>query len=132
MSLNISPSNSINNKSHHITSRIISDVWSYFDKIYNHDGILIRYICKLCLPDKKNYASGSAITTLRRHFQTKHSETYSKARYQPYSINESHHITDNLVDWIISDIQPFSVVENPQEISSTNSSNYQKSFSQKI
>ena len=51
-----------------------SDIWNYFQKIYDENNILKLYKCNLC---NITYSSACATSTLRRHLETKHSITYS-------------------------------------------------------
>ncbi|CAG8482892.1 10055_t:CDS:1 [Cetraspora pellucida] len=99
---------SLSNNSNKTISHYTSDIWSYITKLFNNDNILIDYSCKLCSPNQKTYAPGCAISTLHHHLQNKHHETYISFK------NELYNITYCLVNWIISDLQPFSVVENSQ------------------
>src|SRR6266511_341283 len=100
-------------------AKAVSDVWDYFQKIFDENNVLTSNKCKLC---NTTFASSCATSTLRRHLQNQHTITYNSNisnkqtkltsyRFKPYTKSEQSHITTNLVDWIAVNLQPFKVVE---------------------
>ncbi|CAG8529451.1 17270_t:CDS:1 [Cetraspora pellucida] len=85
-----------------------SSVWLYF----NVDSP--EPVCKKC---SVSFASTTGTSSLRRHLES-HQIIAPKKRQKkidydiPYSISEWQECDDVVVEWIISDTQPFSVIEN--------------------
>jgi hypothetical protein len=99
-----------------------SDVWEFFFKVLDEEtGLTTSYKCILCA---KIYSPGNPTTTLRKHLTKKHSFHYKKTenhqitlnetRFKPYSLSQSNSITNSLIDFIATDLQPFSIVENTE------------------
>ncbi|CAB5366028.1 unnamed protein product [Rhizophagus irregularis] len=102
-----------------INKKLSPDVWEFFQKIQDEESWLItNYKCILCA---KLYSSSNLTFTLRCHLIKKHSSHYKKPetrqitlRFKPYSPSKSKPITDSLVDFVTTDLQPFTIVENPE------------------
>ncbi|CAB4406775.1 unnamed protein product [Rhizophagus irregularis] len=102
-----------------INKKLSADVWEFFQKIQDEESWLItNYKCILCA---KLYSPGNPTSTLRRHLTKKHPSHYKKPetrqttlRFKPYSPSKSKPITDSLVDFVATDLQPFNIVENPE------------------
>ncbi|GET52281.1 zinc finger BED domain-containing protein 1-like [Rhizophagus irregularis DAOM 181602=DAOM 197198] len=102
-----------------INKKLSADVWEFFQKIQDEESWLItNYKCILCA---KLYSPGNPTSTLRRHLTKKHPSHYKKPeirqttlRFKPYSPSKSKPITDSLVDFVATDLQPFTIVENPE------------------
>jgi hypothetical protein len=102
-----------------INKKMSADVWEFFLKIQDEEsGSITNYKCTLCA---KLYSPGNPTSTLRRHLTKKHSSHYKKPeprqttlRFKPYSSIKSKPITDSLVDFVATDLQPFTIVENPE------------------
>ena len=89
-----------------------SDIWQHFDSEENHS------ICKYC---KKTYAKSTSTTILRRHYEKHHERRINKAKQTtlqfsttltPHPNEIMHEKTGSIVEWIVLDLQPFSVVES--------------------
>ena len=105
-----------------LTKTRSSDVWELFHKVQDEEsGLITNYKCILCA---KLYSPGNPTTTLRRHLLSKHFSHYKKSKYhqttlkemhyKPYSPLQSKPITDLLIDFVATDLQPFTIVENPE------------------
>ncbi|CAG8521648.1 11978_t:CDS:2, partial [Cetraspora pellucida] len=90
-----------------------SPVWNYFktDILEYPD----QPVCEKC---SDVFASTSGTSTLRRHLESHQiivpKKIQKKTSYYniPYSINEQQERDDVVIEWIISNTQPFSTVEN--------------------
>ncbi|GET52288.1 zinc finger BED domain-containing protein RICESLEEPER 2-like [Rhizophagus irregularis DAOM 181602=DAOM 197198] len=97
-----------------INKKLSADVWEFFQKIQDEESWLItNYKCILCA---KLYSPGNPTSTLRRHLTKKHPSHYKKPetrqttlRFKPYSPSKSKPITDSLVDFVATDLQPFTI-----------------------
>jgi len=91
-----------------------SSVWLYFDK--NPDHAPDHNVCKNC---SKKYKPSTSVTTLRKHLQEHQlqaptrSERKGEKRDNPLSKKEQKKYDNYLVKWLIQDLQPFTVVDNP-------------------
>src|SRR6266542_5583420 len=98
-------------------------VWKFFEKKEetiideNGDEKIKKYIhCNVC---QCHLTSTNSTTILARHLKSKHKESYNelqegleKLEFWPLEIQKEKH--KSLVNWIIFDQQPFTVVENQQ------------------
>lgn len=92
-----------------------SSTWNYF-KLHSSG----KKICKSC---SKEYGIKTGISTLKKHLYYKHNITINNikniqstlnfSRVDPWPISEKQARDKVIIDWIISDLQPFQVVENP-------------------
>jgi hypothetical protein len=94
----------------------MSDVWEFFQKIINDNNIIISINCQLC---ESEYGTATSTTILHRHLTSVHNTEYHQQEKQQeqcpsYSSDEQSHITANLIEWIIVDLQPFNVVEQAE------------------
>ena len=88
-----------------------SDVWQHFDN--NEDNST----CKYC---KKTYSKNTSTTILRRHYEKNHKKKINKTKQTTlqFSTSTPHpdeimcDKTSSIIEWIILDLQPFSVVES--------------------
>jgi hypothetical protein len=90
-----------------------SSVWIYFDKNPAHTP---GYnVCKIC---SKKYKSTTSVTVLRKHLEShklkapKKSEKSEKVQ-DPFNKREQEEHDEYLIQWLIQDLQPFTVVDNP-------------------
>jgi BED zinc finger. len=90
-----------------------SSVWIYFDKNPAHaPGFSV---CKNC---SKKYKLTTSVTSLRKHLQTHQlnaptrTEKSVKKYNDPFSKREQKEHDKYLVQWLIRDLQPFTVVDN--------------------
>ena len=93
---------------------ISSTVWLYFDKNPAHTP---GYnVCKRC---SKKYQLSSSVSTLRKHLKTHQLKAPTKAQNLEqknecaFDKDEQEEHDKYLVRWLIQDLQPFTVVENP-------------------
>ncbi|GBC27415.1 zinc finger BED domain-containing protein RICESLEEPER 2-like [Rhizophagus irregularis DAOM 181602=DAOM 197198] len=95
-----------------ITTTLGSAVWQYFDK--NPSYAPGYNICKIC---SNRYRITTSISTLRKYLN-KHSLSVPKKKYvviekrDPFDEEEQQIHDKYLTDWLICDLQPFTVVEN--------------------
>jgi len=96
----------------------MSDVWEYILKTKNNDNVIVSLNCQLC---EAEYGVSTSTATLRRHLTSIHSSIYKQDKQdnQPeqnssYTFTEQIHITIKLVEWIVVDLQPFSIVEQAE------------------
>ena len=96
-------------------------VWKFFEKKEetiideNGDEKIKKYIhCNVC---QCHLSSTNSTTTLARHLKSKHKESYNELQegleeleFWPLEIQKEKH--KSLVNWIIVDQQPFTIVEN--------------------
>ena len=88
-----------------------SDVWQHFDN--NEDNST----CKYC---KKTYSKNTSTTILRRHYEKNHKKKINKTKQTTLQFSTStphpneimRDKTSSIIEWIILDLQPFSVVES--------------------
>ena len=88
-----------------------SDVWQHFDN--NEDNST----CKYC---KKTYSKNTSTTILRRHYEKNHQKKINKTKQTTLQFSTStphpdeimRDKTNSIMEWIILDLQPFSVVES--------------------
>jgi hypothetical protein len=90
-------------------------VWLFFSKLPTN-----KVQCKTC---KQLFSEKSATTTLRRHIEKKHTNIYDRAKQTSLEINRFHpypttspeykSITNKLIDWLATDLLPFTIVESP-------------------
>jgi hypothetical protein len=95
-----------------------SSTWNYFKL-----QISGKKICKNC---SQEYGEKTGISTLKKHLYYKHNiiidkikntqTTLNFPRVDPWPITEQQVRNKAFVDWIISDLQPFQIVENPHFI----------------
>lgn len=89
-----------------------SNVWDYFDKkpAYAPE----HNICRMC---PARYRSTTSVTTLRKHLKTHQLEIPVRkqstiTRMNPFNQQEQQEHTKYLIQWLICDLQPFTVVDN--------------------
>ena len=95
------------------TSAVNSTVWLYFDK--NPPYAQGFNVCKMC---SSKYKITTSVTSLRKHLikhqlqapPKKHAVTVKTK--DPFGGEEQKKHDEYLVDWIICDLQPFTVVDN--------------------
>ncbi len=97
----------------------ILNVWELFYKIQNEkSGSITNYKCTLYT---KLYSSSNPTSTLRHYLTSKHTLHYQKPEchqttlhFKSYSSLKSKPITDSLIDFVVTDLQPFTIVKNPE------------------
>ena len=96
----------------------MSDVWEYILKTKNNDNVIVSLNCQLC---EAEYGVSTSTATLRWHLTSIHSSIYKQDRQgnQPeqnssYTFTEQIYITIKLVEWIVVDLQPFSIVKQAE------------------
>lgn len=92
-----------------------SSIWNYFKSQLSG-----KKTCKSC---SKEYGAKTGILTLKKHLFYKHNIIIDNIkntqmilnfpRVDPWPITEQQVRDKAFVDWIISDLQPFQIVENP-------------------
>jgi hypothetical protein len=90
-----------------------SSVWLYFDR---NPAYAPGYnVCKTC---SKRYKSSTSVTSLRTHLE-KHqlkaptkTEKDEKKSNNPFNKREQKEHDNYLIQWLIQDLQPFTVVDN--------------------
>ena len=93
-----------------------STIWAHFDtKTAKYPG---RPVCQKC---KAVFSSASGTTTLKRHLSSHkiaaprmRQSTMHDYRTDPYPKNEQDERDILVANWVVCDIQPFSVVENEE------------------
>ena len=97
-----------------------SDVWNHFDVIEE------RSKCKYCT---KSYSKNTSTSILWRHYYKEHDKKSGSKTKQsllqfpiitPHPDNIMHEKTESLIEWIVLDLQPFSVVESESFIKMVN------------
>ena len=102
--------------------RQASVVWQHYEKIFDDKSILINIKCNYC---NQKYSSKSSTTTLNDHWNKKHSKiqpgevgsieaAFNNSQHQIHvklQEEECSDILNNLVNWVITDCQPFRVVD---------------------
>jgi hypothetical protein len=101
--------------------RAPSTVWQHYERIYNNEGVHIHTKCNYC---NQKYSIKCSTSTLNDHWKRKHLKiqpggvgsievAFDNARSQPKLQSEDHlDSLDKLVNWIITECQPFRVVES--------------------
>ena len=91
-----------------------SSVWIYFDK--NPEYAQGYNVCKSC---SKKYQLSTSVTTLRKHLD-KHelkaptkTERSEKRKDNPFNKREQKEHDNYLIQWLIRDLQPFTIVDDP-------------------
>src|ERR1044072_7826423 len=91
-----------------------SAVWIYFDR--NPSYAPGYNVCKKC---SIRYKVTTSVTTLRNHLKkhqlkvpTKKQKTVVKKKEQPFDEAEREKHDNHLLQWLICDLQPFTVVDN--------------------
>ena len=90
-----------------------------FHKIQDEEsGSITNYKCTLYV---KLYSPGNPTSTLRYHLISKYTLHYQKPKchqttlhFKPYFSLKSKPITDSLIDFVAIDLQPFTIVKNPE------------------
>jgi|GEM_PF-6711828 len=96
------------------TDLSISNVWLYFDR--NPEFVPDYNVCKTC---SKKYKQSTSVTILRKHLQEHQLEAPTRAekkgkkRVNPLGKKEQRVYNEYLVQWLIRDLQPFTVVDDP-------------------
>jgi len=96
------------------TDLSISSVWMYFDR--NPEFAPDYNVCRIC---SKKYKQSTSVTTLRKHLQEHQlkaptrAERKGKTSNNPLSKKEQNEYDKYLVQWLIRDLQPFTVVDDP-------------------
>ena len=91
-----------------------SSVWIYFDR--NPANAPGYNVCKKC---SKKYKVTTSVSSLRKHLQAHQlkaptrTEKSEKKINTPFSKQEQKEHDNYLVQWLIQDLQPFIVVDNP-------------------
>ena len=96
-----------------------SDAWQHFES--NGDNST----CKYC---KKTYSKSTSTTILRRHYEKYHKKKINKTKQTTLQFSTStphpneimRDKTSSIIEWIILDLQPFSVVESESFIKLVN------------
>ena len=90
-----------------------STVWLYFDKNPPHAS---GYnVCKKC---NKKFSMNTGVTTLRGHLKTHQlkaptkKQSVSTKQKNPFEEDEQNQHDEYLIQWLICDLQPFTVVDN--------------------
>lgn len=92
----------------------ISSVWMYFDR--NPEFAPGYNVCKTC---SKKYKQSTSVTTLRKHLQEHQLKAPTRSERKggksdnPLSKKEQREYDKYLVQWLIRNLQPFTVVEDP-------------------
>ena len=92
---------------------LVSAVWEHFDtKTTKYPG---RPVCQKCKPV---FSNGSGTFTLRRHLSShritapkRYQKTMHDYRTDPHSKNEQEERDKLVANWVICDLQPFTIVE---------------------
>jgi hypothetical protein len=91
-----------------------SSVWLYFDK--NPSYALGFNVCKKC---STKYKLSTSVTTLRKHLEkhqlkvpTKKYKVIGIKKQDPFEKEEQKEHDDYLIQWLICDLQPFTIVDN--------------------
>ena len=90
-----------------------STVWIYFDK--NPSYAQGFNVCKKC---SNKYSITTSVTTLRTHLKKHQIKTPIKKKNvvmkkkEPFDEMERKEHDDHLVEWLVCDLQPFTVVDN--------------------
>jgi hypothetical protein len=99
------------------TSTVVSgssSVWLHFDK--NPPYAPGYNVCKIC---SKQYQVSTSVSSLRKHLETHQLkaptriEKVTKKVNNPFSKREQKEHDKYLVQWLIQDLQPFTIVDNP-------------------
>jgi hypothetical protein len=92
----------------------MSDVWNYIQKVKESDNV-VSLNCSLC---EAEYGPSTSTGTLRRHLVRIHSSIYTSnhqsEQHSSYTFAEQMHITKKFAEWIVVDLQPFSIVEQEE------------------
>ena len=96
-----------------------SNVWQHFDSEENYS------ICKYC---KQTYAKSTSTSILKRHYRKNHEKKINKTKQTtlqfftsiPHPEEIMHEKTISVVEWIVLDLQPFSVVASKSFIKLVN------------
>src|ERR1043165_1724697 len=92
-----------------INKKNSTDVWEFFNKIQDEEsGIIINYKCTLCA---KLYSSGNPTSTLHHHLTSKHSSHYKQPKPCQTTFRFTSFALSKLVDFVATDLQPFTIVE---------------------
>ena len=90
-----------------------STVWLYFDKNPSHAS---GYnVCKKC---NKKFKATTSVTTLRTHLKTHQlkaptrKQTVVTKQKNPFDEEEQNRHNEYLIQWLVCDLQPFTVVDN--------------------
>jgi hypothetical protein len=92
-----------------------STVWSYFER--NPSYAQGFNVCKRC---STKYRLSTSVTTLRKHLEEKHqlktpvkkNKVFEVKKHDPFEKDEQKEYDNHLIQWIICDLQPFTIVEN--------------------
>lgn len=100
-------------------SYLPSKVWDYFEKksVAEEDDKVEKYIlCNIC---QSHLSIHNSTTTLERHLRAKHHAEYDKLKQEvevkqsePWAIEVQTEKHNLFINWIITDQQPFTIVEN--------------------
>ena len=96
-----------------ITTTLGSAVWQHFDK--NPSYVPGYNICKICF---NRYRITTSVSTLQKHL-SRHRLSVPKKKHvliekrDPFDEEQQQIHNKYLTDWLICDLQPFTVVENP-------------------
>ena len=99
------------------TSAITADVWKFFirkEKTTRDETIELFIFCNV---GKCHLSNNNSTTTLERHLRAKHHDAYIELHNQriitelwPKEMQDAKH--EFLVNWVIVDQQPFTIVNN--------------------
>ena len=115
--------NSLETKRKTLPIRAPSAVWQHFEKIFDNGGIHLQSQCNYC---SQIYSAKCSTTTLNDHWKAKHSKiqpggigsiemAFSNIQQQQIvKLRGEEHVNllNKLINWIIIDCQPFSVVDS--------------------
>jgi hypothetical protein len=90
-----------------------SSVWLYFNK--NPADAFGYNVCKIC---SKKYQISTSVSSIRKHLQTHQLQASTKIQKiknnitTPYNRQEQNEHDKYLIQWLIRDLQPFTIVDN--------------------
>jgi hypothetical protein len=95
-----------------IPDTLESAVWLHFDK--NPPSAPGYNVCKIC---KNKYKVTTSVSTLRKHLKKHQLSAPTKnqsvtKKIEPFNDKEQKIHDKYLIDWLICDLQPFTIVEN--------------------
>jgi len=104
-------------------TRAPSAVWQHFEKIFDDKGLHSQSKCNYC---NRIYSAKCSTTTLNDHWRIKHSKiqpggigsiemafnNFQQQQVAKLQGEEYLNLLNKLINWIITDCQPFSVVDS--------------------
>ena len=103
--------------------RLPSAVWQHFEKIFDDNGVHMQTKCNYC---NQKYSTKCSTTTLNDHWKSKHSKiqpggigsiemafnNFQQQQVAKLQGEEYLNLLNKFINWIITDCQPFSVVDS--------------------